>query len=77
MAARYGCIMSQTEHPASKEMIHRVCNWLREESALNAGCDAVPCRKCELVVSCGPYGDGVLGCVLRAQELIEIVREVK
>jgi hypothetical protein len=53
----------------SKEIVHRVCQFLRDEIEL-AGGNARKCQQCELTVE-SHYGQGVPGCVLRAQQLIE------
>lgn len=50
------------------ELIHRVCHWLRTEYDEHGRCE-----QCPLKVE-SPYGPGTQACVLRAQEVIEIVR---
>jgi hypothetical protein len=53
----------------SKEQVHRVCQFLRDEIEL-AGGTARTCQQCELTVE-SHYGQGIPGCVLRAQQLIQ------
>lgn len=56
----------------SKTMVHRVCQFLSDEAEIATG-EAHSCKKCELTIE-SPYGPGVQGCVMRAQELIALVR---
>lgn len=55
-----------------KLLVHRVCEFLRFEAEVASG-SAQTCKECPLTTDT-PYGPGTLGCVLRAQELIELVR---
>lgn len=52
---------------APEQLVHRVCDFLRRER------DELECNKCPLKVTT-QYGPGTVGCVLRAEELINIVR---
>lgn len=70
--AAAGCCQEVTLTPTqapSKEIVHRVCQFLRDEIEI-AGGSARKCQQCELTVE-SHYGQGVPGCVLRAQQLIE------
>lgn len=64
--ALQGNVSSITAIPPEK-LVHHVCDFLRREL------DEPECRKCPLKVET-QYGSGTVGCVLRAQELINIVR---
>lgn len=57
----------QSSAIAPERLAHRVCDFLRREL------DEPECRKCPLKVAT-QYGSGTVACVLRAQELIKIVR---
>lgn len=65
--------MEPTEQPsAEQQLIHRVCEFLCEE--IERGSDNIcQCRRCPMTIDT-PYGPGVNGCILRAQELIAIVK---
>jgi hypothetical protein len=54
------------------EMVHRVCQFLRDEVGPHIGIE-MTCAKCPVITET-PYGPGTHMCVARAQELIEIVR---
>lgn len=51
-----------------EEITHRVCHWLKTEYDENGKCE-----RCPLTVET-PYGKGAYYCVMRAKEIIEIVR---
>lgn len=61
-----------TEQVPSDELVHRVCQFLRDEVGPHVGIE-MNCEKCPVSVDT-PYGPGTHMCVARAQELIEIVR---
>lgn len=53
-------------------LIHRVCRFIRDVQALERDIEEYPCQECPLTIDTN-YGPGVQGCVMHAQELIEIV----
>lgn len=55
---------------APDQLVHRICDFLCRER------DEPECRQCPLKVET-QYGQGTVGCVLRAQELINIIRSKK
>lgn len=55
-----------------EELTHRVCQFLREEVGPHIGVE-MNCDKCPVSIET-PYGPGTHMCVLRANELIQIVR---
>lgn len=61
-----------SDSPPSDGLVHAVCQWIREEITPHIGTD-LRCQNCPMVIDT-PYGRGVQACVLRAQELIKIVR---
>lgn len=56
------------QRASSKELTHKVCQWLRDEVG-----HVTACQKCEHTVAT-PYGPGVPMCAARAQELIALIR---
>jgi hypothetical protein len=57
----------------SKELMHRVCQWMKDEQTARGHNKYPNCEKCELVTQT-PYGPGTQACVLQAQELIRLVQ---
>lgn len=57
---------------AEEELVKRVCQYLKDEIAMREP-QLETCRGCPLTIDT-PYGKGVSGCVLRAQQLIQLVR---
>lgn len=53
-------------------LVHRVCQYLQDEVEIGGG-QTRGCQKCPLEIDT-PYGKAVQGCVLRAKNLIEMVR---
>lgn len=61
-----------TDQRPSKELVHKVCGWICQE--IEASGDALcSCKECPLTEDT-PYGPGSRFCILRAKELIEVVR---
>lgn len=59
---------SPSEPITKEDLTHRVCHWLKSEYDEHG-----ECAKCPLTIDT-PYGKGSQFCVMRAQEIIEIVR---
>jgi hypothetical protein len=55
------------------ELVHRVCQWLCEQDT-KVRVVMPACSRCHLEIDT-PYGKGTPACVLRAQELIDVVRQ--
>jgi len=62
-----------SEQLPSDPLIHRVCQFIRDEMAPLMSCSGLACQKCPTTEDT-PYGPGTRACVLRAKELIEITR---
>lgn len=60
--------------PSRLELVHKVCQFIRDNEAAAISVPTTPCQKCPLKVETS-YGPGTQACVLRAQELIHIVEE--
>lgn len=58
---------------SKNDLIYQVCHFLREEIEIATG-NHTHCKGCEVRVET-PYGPGIPGCVLRAQQLVALVRE--
>jgi len=55
-----------------KELLYQVCQFLSDEKEIACG-EEHSCKHCELTVE-SPHGPGIPGCVMRAQQLISLVR---
>ena len=56
-----------------RELVHKVCRFIRGIQALERGLDEYPCQRCAMSFEHPHYGECIQGCVLQAQELIELV----